>query len=381
MNLQKNEEPYSCVMDVPTDIPIRVDLYSDTITRPTLAMREYMCQAEVGDEQLGEDPTVNRLQDMVAELLGKEAALYLPSGTMCNQIAFCVHCQPGDEVIMDKTAHPLHYEGGGPTPLKGILIRTVDGERGVYSARQVEEALRERSRYNPRSRAISIEQTSNMGGGKCWPLETIREVCEVAHAHGMATHMDGARLLNAVVATGISAKAYAASLDSLWLDLSKGLGAPVGGVLAGSKAFIEEAWRYKQLLGGAMRQAGIIAAAGIYALEHHVERLAEDHENAKLLAQGLAEVPGIRIRPQDVETNIVFFDVTETGMTTQQFIDRARYEHGVRFSKMNGRVRAITHLDVTRQDIEQAIQAARTIVETPHTTMRKQDRAAFQQAY
>lgn len=340
------------------DRVVIVDLYSDTVTQPTLAMRQFMCQAEVGDEQLGEDPSVNQLQAMVADLLGKEAALYLPSGTMCNQVAYAVHCQPGDEILLDKTAHPLHFEGGGPTPLKGILVRPLDGERGVFSAQQVQEALRTKNRYNPRSRLISIEQTANLGGGRCWPLSAIHEVCEIAHQHGLSTHMDGARLLNAVVATGIAARDYAQPLDSLWLDLSKGLGAPVGSVLAGSHAFVQEAWRYKQLFGGAMRQAGIIAAAGIYALQHHVERLAEDHQHAQLLAHGLARIAGLHLRPEEVETNIVLFDVAETTLTGAQFVDLLKQEHGVRFSLMGCTlVRAITHQGITRENIEYALHA------------------------
>lgn len=345
------------------DTPITIDLYSDTVTKPTPEMRRYMCEAEVGDEQLGEDPTVHRLQDMVAQLLGKEAALYLPSGTMCNQAAYAVHCQPGDEILMDKTAHPLHFEGGGPTPLKGILVRPLEGERGVFSAQQLEEGLRKQDRYNPRSRLISVEQTANLGGGRCWPLETIREVCESAHQHGLATHMDGARLLNAVVATGIPAHEYARSFDSLWIDLSKGLGAPVGGVLAGSREFINEAWRYKQLFGGAMRQAGIIAAAGVYALEHHVERLAEDHQNAQRLARGLAKLPRLFLNPKEVETNIVLFDVTETGLDAAQFVALVKQEVGIRFSAMGPMlVRAVTHLGITKQDIDETIQAVGRLV-------------------
>ncbi|QBD80070.1 low specificity L-threonine aldolase [Ktedonosporobacter rubrisoli] len=346
------------------DPSITVDLYSDTITQPTTAMRQYMCYAEVGDEQLGEDPSVNRLQAMVADMLGKEAGLYLPSGTMCNQIAYAVHCQPGDEVIMDRTAHPLHFEGGGPTPLKGILVRALAGDRGVFTADQLTEALRPHSRYQPRSKAISIEQTSNLGGGRCWPLASIREVCERAHSAGLATHMDGARLLNAVVATGVAASDYASSFDSVWLDLSKGLGAPVGAVLAGSRSFIQEAWRYKQLLGGAMRQSGIMAAAGIYALEHHVERLAEDHTHAQLLAQGLAGLPGIALRPQDVETNIVLFDVAETALSGQQFVEHLK-QQGVRFSLMGpSLVRAVTHLQIARDDIEYALQAVEAVLDS-----------------
>lgn len=346
-------------------LPVRVDLYSDTVTKPTPEMRRFMCEAEVGDEQQGEDPTVNLLQEMVADLLGKEAALYLPSGTMCNEIAFAVSCRPGDEIIMDKTAHPLNFEAGGPAALSGALIRPLDGVRGIFTAEQVAAAIRGPWRYFPRSRVVSVEQTTNLGGGACWPLATMEAVCETAHRHGLLAHLDGARLLNAVVATGVPARRYAAPFDSAWIDLSKGLGAPVGAVLAGSREFIAEAWRFKQRFGGAMRQAGIIAAAGVYALRHHVERLAEDHEHAKLLARGLAEMPGIAINPDEVETNIVIFDVGGTGLTADQFAQRTLAEHGVRFSVLGPTtVRAVTHLDISRDGIEQALRAVAAVVKS-----------------
>ena len=243
-----------------------------------------MAEAEVGDEQQREDPTVNLLQDMVADLLGKEAALFLPSGTMCNQVAFAVHCRSGDEILLQEQAHPLLFEVGGASALIGALLRPLAGPGGLFTAEQVRTAIRPPAYYMPRTRAVSIEQTSNVSGGICWPLEQIEEVCRAAHAGSLVTHMDGARLLNAVVARRTPARKFAAPFDSVWIDLSKGLGAPVGAVLAGSRDFIEEAWRYKQRFGGAMRQAGIIAAAGVYALQHHVERLAEDHERARRLA-------------------------------------------------------------------------------------------------
>src|SRR5512144_1153404 len=298
---------------------IAVDLYSDTVTRPTPAMRRALADAEVGDEQNREDPTVNRLQETVAELLGTEAALFLPSGTMCNQIAFAVHCRPGDEILLHELAHPLLYEAGGPAALVGAIMRPLPGARGLYTAEQVRNAVRPRVHYMPRTRALSVEQTANIVGGVCWPLAQIVEVCEAGHAAGLVCHMDGARLMNAVVASGTPARAFARPFDSLWLDLTKGLGAPVGAVLAGSRAFIEEAWVFKQRFGGAMRQAGIIAAAGLYALEHHVDRLAEDHERARRLARGLAEVPGIAVDADRVETNIVIFDVRGTGLTGEEF--------------------------------------------------------------
>ncbi len=318
-----------------------------------------MCAAEVGDEQQREDPTVNLLQDMVAELLGKEAALFLPSGTMCNQVAFAVHCRPGDEILLQELAHPLLYEVGGPTAMVGALLRPLPGPRGQFTADQVREAIRPPAYYMPRTRALSVEQTSNVTGGVCWPLERIEAVCAIAHAGGLVTHMDGARLLNAVVATGIPARQFAAKFDSVWIDLSKGLGAPVGAVLAGSGDFIEEAWRYKQRFGGAMRQAGIIAAAGVYALRHHVDRLAEDHERARQLARGLAELRGVALDPERVETNIVIFDVSGTGLSGDDFAGRTLASHGVRFSVLGPTmVRAVTHLDIPPDGVSRALEAA-----------------------
>jgi threonine aldolase len=339
---------------------VRVDLFSDTVTRPTEPMRRFMCAAEVGDEQQREDPTVNLLQDMVAELLGKEAALFLPSGTMCNQVAFAVHCRPGDEILLQELAHPLLYEVGGASAMVGALLRPLPGPRGQFTADQVRNAIRPPAYYMPRTRALSVEQTSNVTGGVCWPLERIEAVCAVAHQGGLVTHMDGARLLNAVVATSIPARQFAAGFDSVWIDLSKGLGAPVGAVLAGSGAFIEEAWRYKQRFGGAMRQAGIIAAAGVYALRHHVDRLAEDHERARQFARGLAELRGVAIDPERVETNIVIFDVSGTGLSGDDFAGRTLASHGVRFSVLGPTlVRAVTHLDIPPDGVSLALEAAR----------------------
>lgn len=338
---------------------VKVDLFSDTVTRPTAPMRRFMCEAEVGDEQQREDPTVNLLQDMVADLLGKEAALFLPSGTMCNQVAFAVHCRAGDEILLQELAHPLLYEVGGAAALTGAMLRPLPARDGLFTAEQVQEAIRPLVYYMPRTRAVSIEQTSNVIGGVCWPLQQIEAVCATARAGGLVTHMDGARLFNAVVATGTAAKAFAAPFDSVWIDLSKGLGAPVGAVLAGSGEFIEEAWRFKQRFGGAMRQAGIIAAAGVYALRHHIERLAEDHDRARRLAYGLAALPGLKLSPERVQTNIVIFDVSGTGLTGEEFAARTLASHGVRFSVLaRTTVRAVTHLDLPPDGIERAVEAA-----------------------
>jgi threonine aldolase len=342
---------------------VRIDLFSDTQTRPSLEMRAFMADAEVGDEQLGEDPSVNMLQDMVAQLLGKDAAVYLPTSTMCNQISFAVHCRPGDEIILDTTAHPLIAEGGGVAALSGASVNALQGTRGIFTAQQVADAIQPHDRYSPNPRAVSVEQTTNLGGGACWPLDRVRDVSDTAHRLGLVAHMDGARMMNAVVATGVEAADFAAGFDSVWIDLTKGLGAPVGAVLAGSRDFIDEAWRLKQRLGGAMRQAGIIAAGGIYALRNNVERLADDHANARALADGLAKIDEIGIDPGSIETNIVLFDVGETGIDAATFVDRMLDHHGVRFSQMDRTLlRAVTHMDVSKADIEVAVAATRALV-------------------
>jgi threonine aldolase len=337
-----------------------IDLYSDTRTKPTPAMRRAIAEAEVDDEQAGLDPTVNALCERSAELLGKEAAVYLPSGTMCNEISYRVHCRPGDEIILDRTAHGINFEAGGPAALAGAVVHPLDGDRGRFTVEQVRAAARAPSRYAPRSRLVSIEQTSNLGGGAVWPVDQMRAVCEFAAEQGLATHMDGARLMNAAVASGVEATVHAAPFDSVWLDFSKGLGAPVGAVLAGSAAFIAEAWRLKQQMGGAMRQAGIIAAACLYALDHHVERLAEDHANARRLAEGLAEIPGVVLDPEHIETNIVFFDLaTPNALEVEERLEAK----GVRIGAMGDqRMRAVTHLGVDGDDIERALQAAAAVL-------------------
>lgn len=335
-----------------------IDLSSDTATRPSAEMRRFMAEAEVGDEQRREDPTVNLLQEMVAELLGKEEALFLPSGTMCNAIAITLHTKPGDEIILDRTAHPYTSEGGGPAHLAGVSFALLDGDRGVFTAEQVRAAIRDSGPHSARSRLVSMENTTNAGSGKIWPMETLREVAAVGREHGLKVHMDGARLMNAVVASGIPAKKYAAPVDTAWIDLSKGLGCPVGGVLAGSHEDMHEARRLKHRLGGAMRQAGIIAAAGVYALRHNVDRLADDHENARLLAQGLADIPGIDLNPDDIETNIVYFDISGTGRDGADIND-AITARGVRMGGRGKRIRAVTHLDVSRPDIERAVEVMR----------------------
>jgi threonine aldolase len=330
-----------------------INLYSDTQTRPTAGMREAIAGAVVGDEQRGLDPTTLELQDRVAELLGFPAAVFLPSGTMCNEIALRLHAQPGgDELLLDRTAHPVNSEAGGPAVLSGLMIRALDGDGGVFTAAQLEAALRPPgNRYMPRSRVVSVEQTSNLGGGRVWPLSTVESVLEVARQYGLRAHMDGARLMNAVVASGVPASDFAGGFDTAWIDFTKGLGAPVGAVLAGSRELIDEAWRWKQMLGGAFRQSGIVAAGCLYALDHHVDRLAEDHVHARLLAEGLASLPGVQLDPASVETNIVIFHVQDARALVARIADRVEVQ-----AFDAHRVRAVTHLDVTREDVERALE-------------------------
>ncbi|MEO7433139.1 MAG: GntG family PLP-dependent aldolase [Dokdonella sp.] len=340
-----------------------IDLASDTKTRPTPAMRAAMAAAEVGDERAHEDPTVNRLLERCAGLLGKEAAVFLPSGTMANEIALAVHCRPGEEVICDATSHIIGFEGGGPAAIAGVMIQPLAGRRGIFDAIQLRAAIRNDRPYAPRQRLVLVEQTSNLGGGAVWPLATLDEVAAVAHAAGLSTHMDGARLLNACVASGIAASVHARGFDSVWIDFSKGLGAPGGAVLAGSQAFCEEAFRHKLRWGGAMRQSGIIAAACDYALDHHVARLADDHASAKRLAEGLAASPGISIDVAGVETNLVYFDVAGTGLDAGSFV-RELQARGVRMTEMGtSNVRAVTHLDADASAIERAVRIVRTLCE------------------
>ncbi|MCW3475456.1 threonine aldolase family protein [Limobrevibacterium gyesilva] len=342
--------------------PVRVNLYSDTQTKPTPAMKAAMVAAELGDEQAGTDPTVTALCERMAALLGKEAAVFLPSGTMCNQVAILTHCRPGDEILAHETAHILTSEGGGAAALTGAQITGLSGPQGQFSLEALQAAIRPKSRYAPPQTLVEVEQTANLGGGAVWPLATLNAIAAFAHECGMATHMDGARLTNATVAAGIAPAEMVAGFDSVWLDFTKGLGAPLGAVLCGSSEFIGRAWRWKQRLGGSMRQGGICAAACLYALDHHVDRLAEDHANARVLARGLAQIEGITVEvPQ---TNLVFFDTTGTGLTAEALAARVRRE-GVAFSAMGKyRGRACTHLDVTLGQIEDAVSVIRHAVTT-----------------
>ena len=335
-----------------------IDLSSDTSTRPSAGMRKAMSEAEVGDEQIAADPTTNALQERVADLLGKEAALFLPSGTMCNQIALLVHCRRGDEVIAADVAHIFTSEAGGGSSLAGVQTWPLATKRGMFASAEVAAAVRDPGgRHSPRSRLLALEQTVNRGGGAVWPLKAIEDVANTARQLGLSVHMDGARILNAQIASGVTAKRMAAPCDSVWLDLSKGLGCPVGAVLAGSRAFIDEAWAWKHRLGGALRQSGILAAAGIYALDHNVERLAEDHANARRLAEMIGDLAGIRIMNPEVETNIVFLDPSGSGRKPKEIV-AALAKRGVRMgTSYGGMIRAVTHLDVESDDIAAAVAA------------------------
>ncbi len=341
--------------------PVRVNLYSDTQTRASRPMMDAMIAAETGDEQGGLDPTVDALCDRMATLLGKEAAVFLPSGTMCNQIAMLVHCQHGDAILAHKTAHILTSEGGGASALAGAQIMGLDGEGGQYSPEALTDAIWVPNRHAPPQTLVAVEQTANLGGGTVWKLETLNAIAEIAHAHGMGTHMDGARLMNAVVASGVPAAEMVAGYDSVWLDFTKGLGAPLGAVLCGSADFIDRAWRWKQRLGGALRQAGHSAAACIYALDHNIDRLAEDHVNAATLARGLAQIEGIALKAP--QTNLVFFDTSGTGRTAPELATELR-QQGIMISTMGKYLgRACTHLDVDAAGIDEALVVFRRVLQ------------------
>ncbi len=342
----------------PKQIPVRINLLSDTQTRPTPAMREAMARAEVGDEQIGDDPTVNLLCERVAELLGKEAAVFMPSGTMCNVAATLAYCRPGDEILAHASAHIIAREGGAHAALGGFQITPLPGADGQFTPETFRASLHPRTRYQPPQTVVSVEQTANIGGGTIWKKAALDEIVQIAKSNGLATHMDGARLLNACVATGISAHDMTTGWDSAWIDFSKGLGAPIGAAIAGSRDFIDDVWRWKQRLGGSMRQAGICAAACTYALDHHVDRLAEDHANARALARGLSQIAGIEV--QHPETNLVFFNPDGAGISGDDVVARLR-QHGVLLAMMDGRIRACTHLDVTAAMIEETVGLVREI--------------------
>ena len=338
---------------------VAVDLRSDTSTRPTPAMRAAIAEADVGDEQIREDPTVNRLCEAVAERLGKEAAVFLPSGTMCNAVAIANHTRPGEAIAAHRHAHIIRFESGGPAALAGVLVEQLEGDRGHFSADDLRHVATRGNAYIPRMSLVSLEQTHNLAGGTVWPLDQWDEVCLVAHERGAAVHVDGARLFNAVIATGTDAARWATPVDTVWVDFTKGLGAPLGAVLSGPADWIEAAWRWKHRLGGALRQAGMMAAGCLYALEHHVDRLADDHARAQRLADGLEAVGMAVERP--VETNIVFFDPVPAGVGPGDLCERLA-EEGVGMGALGPRVRAVTNLNVDDEGIDQALDAVAKVV-------------------
>ena len=331
-----------------------IDLRSDTITQPTPAMREAMARAEVGDDVFGDDPTVARLEARVAEILGMEAAVFTPSGTMANQLALRAHTEPGDEILVDGNAHIYYYEAGGPAALAGVMCRCLAGVRGVFTAADVEAALRPADLHFPPTKLVCVENTHNRGGGSIWPMERIQEVADVSRAHGLRLHLDGARLWNAAVATGIAERDYAAHFDSVSVCFSKGLGAPIGSALCGTRELIQRARRFRKMFGGGMRQAGIIAAGALHALEHHRARLAEDHANARALAEGLAGLPGVEIDPASVETNIVLIGTpSRSAPKLASQLDQA----GLRLLAVGPHtLRAVTSLMVASEQIPEALE-------------------------
>ncbi len=344
----------------PGQIPVYINLYSDTQTRPTQAMKEAMMRAEVGDEQSGLDPTINALCERSAALFGKQAAIFLPTGTMCNQIAVLTHCRAGEAILAHETAHLLTSEGGAAAALTGVQIMPLAGPRGQFTAETLAAALiRNPSRYDTPQTLVEVEQTANFGGGSVWKLAQLNAVADLAHEHGIATHMDGARVMNAVVASGVAASDMVAGYDSVWLDFTKGLGAPLGAVLCGSNEFIDRAWRWKQRLGGALRQGGLSAAGCLYSLDHHIDRLAEDHANAKVLARGLSQIEGFVV--EEPETNLVFCDVTATRRSGEAIASDLR-EKGLLVSVMGHHLlRLCTHLDVSRRQIDEALSVIRAV--------------------
>ena len=351
--------PYTPAPQNPGLPPVRINLLSDTQTRPTAGMREAMARADVGDEQIGDDPTTNLLCERVAGLLGKDAAVFMPSGTMCNVAATLSHCRPGDEILAHETAHLIAREGGAHAALGGFQVTRLPGRDGKFTLDTFRAALHPRTRYEPPQTLVSVEQPANIGGGTIWKKADLDAIAEAGNANGMVTHMDGARLLNATVATGIAARDMASGWDSVWIDFSKGLGAPIGAVIAGSRQFIDEVWRWKQRLGGSMRQSGVCAAACLYALDHHIDRLADDHANARALARGLSQIAGVEV--QQPETNLVFFKPDGAGVSGGKMVEALR-KRGVLLAMMDGRIRACTHRDVTAAMIEETVGFVREIV-------------------
>lgn len=339
-----------------------IDLRSDTVTKPTPAMREFIARAEVADDVWGEDPTINLLQEKVAALVGKEAALYVPSGTMSNQVAVKAHTQPGDEVLCEATCHIYNYEAGAPAVLSHVMCKTLPGRFGVLEPSQFDGLIRPPNDHFVRTRLVCLENTHNRGGGKVFPLENMERICRWAHSNGLVTHLDGARLMNAVVATGISAAEYAKHFDTVSICFSKGLGAPIGSALAGTAELIGRAKRIRKVFGGGMRQGGMAAAGALFAIEHNIPRLADDHANAQIVAAAIRDSDGLRLNPPDVDTNLIWFEV-EPELGTANDVVAALKSHGVLIGAGGPQTcRACTHLDVSRAQAVRAAEVIRSVV-------------------
>ena len=336
-----------------------IDMRSDTVTKPTPEMRRAIAEAEVGDDMVGEDPTVNRLEAMVADLLEKEAAVFACSGTQSNQMAIKLHCQPADELLAEETSHAVHFEAGGPAALSGVMWRPIRGRGGMFDVDDLVGKIRADNQHLCRTRLLCLENTTNVGGGRAWPLDQVHRVCHWARQNGLKVHMDGARLFNAVVARGYTPAEVTRHCDTVSICFSKGLGCPMGSILVGSSEDIGRARRVRKLLGGALRQAGIVAAAAIYALEHHVDRLRDDHDNAKAFARAIAEIDGVRIDVDAVETNLVFFEIDSALGYASQLSAKLRSKGVLMGATGPYRLRACTHLDVTREQVLTAAAAIR----------------------
>lgn len=341
--------------------PRIVDLRSDTVTRPTPEMRAAMAAAEVGDDVIDQDPTVERLQQRIAQILGKEAAIYMPSGTMTNQVAIRVHCHPGDEFLCEAGCHIYNHEQGAFAQLSGVVAHPIEGSRGILDISQFRDRIRPANDHMVRTRLVCIENTHNRGGGAVQPYEDVVSICEWATTNGIRTHLDGARLFNAAIASGIAPAEWARPFDTVSVCFSKGLGAPVGSALAGPEPLIRFARRHRKVFGGGMRQSGIIAAGALYALENHVERLAEDHLNAQILADYVRGTQGLRLAYDQVETNILFFDVDSALASAPQFVQRLREAGVLMLAESPRRIRALTHLDVSTEDVHRAGRCLRDV--------------------
>jgi len=349
---------FSAGYSMPDEI---LDFRSDTVTRPTPGMRAAMASAEVGDDVFGDDPSVNRLQRVIAERLGKEAAVFVASGTMSNLIGVRVHCKPGDELICEAGCHIYNYEQGGYAQINGVSVRPVQGENGVMKLDQLADLIRPANAHYVRTRLVTLENTHNRGGGKIQPYSVVEDICRWARAHGLRTHLDGARLFNAVVATGIEAPRWAEYFDTVSVCFSKGLGAPVGSALCGPKELIAEAVRHRKVLGGGMRQAGVLAAAALYALDNHVERLAEDHDNARRLAQGIRQIENVRLMSERIDTNMIFFRVDPAWGTAEEFSEKLQEQGLLMLATSPTNIRAVTHLDVNAAAMDRAVEIIKRV--------------------